>query len=257
MIDMRVTQPNNSYGKGSQGYLVNLRTSALILCWDSTIMNMPLEETAERQAEPRTDEHRLVERCCAGDERAWDALFERYFPLICHVGRQSWGWSMEDAEDVAQGAFVKLVHALPQYRGGSLKSFVLKVAKRHSLDEVDKRTAKMRRAERMTEALDELETLGCAAGQAPEVRANLSCEALLQQLDEILKALPAPCDELIPLRFRDAMSYEEIAAVRAIPFGTAASQLNRCIERLSKAVAAVEVDCEVLEKAALLLEERL
>ena len=57
----------------------------------------------------------LVARARNGDELAWDALVERYAPLIWSVCR-SYRLARPDAEDVAQGVWLYLVGQLDGIR---------------------------------------------------------------------------------------------------------------------------------------------
>src|SRR6058998_148261 len=58
---------------------------------------------------------RLVERCRAGDSRAWDALVRRYERLVYAVAR-SYRLADDDLKDVFQEVFAALVKGLPRLR---------------------------------------------------------------------------------------------------------------------------------------------
>src|SRR5271156_1965460 len=57
----------------------------------------------------------LVTRARAGDKRAWDALVERYAPLIWSICRK-YRLSRDDADDVGQSAWMRLVDQLDKIR---------------------------------------------------------------------------------------------------------------------------------------------
>ena len=57
----------------------------------------------------------LVMRARSGDERSWDALVERYAPLIWSICRR-YRLSCPDAEDVGQNVWLRLVGQLDKVR---------------------------------------------------------------------------------------------------------------------------------------------
>jgi DNA-directed RNA polymerase specialized sigma24 family protein len=77
----------------------------------------PCEPTRE-DVEQRCDEPvviDLVARARGGDKRAWDALVERYAPLIWSICRQ-YRLGRADADDVGQNFWLRLVDHLDQIR---------------------------------------------------------------------------------------------------------------------------------------------
>ena len=59
----------------------------------------------------------LVQRCCGGDDLAWEALVRRFhgriFAVAYHYLRDA-----DEARDMAQEVFVRLYRRLNTYRGG-------------------------------------------------------------------------------------------------------------------------------------------
>jgi RNA polymerase sigma factor (sigma-70 family) len=51
-------------------------------------------------------------------------------------------------------------------------------------------------------------------------------------LNEAVRSLDEPCRQIISLFFFQGRPYKEIAAALAIPEGTVASQLARCVAKL-------------------------
>jgi len=70
--------------------------------------------TDRSRLDPAHDEL-LVERCLAGDERAWEALVRRYERLVYSVGL-SYQLSENDLGDLFQDVFAALVKGLPRLR---------------------------------------------------------------------------------------------------------------------------------------------
>ena len=69
---------------------------------------------AEETREPLED---LVEAAKAGDRAAFDALLTRFEGRALGIARQM-GLSPEDAQDVAQEAFLKLFRYIRRFRSG-------------------------------------------------------------------------------------------------------------------------------------------
>lgn len=69
-----------------------------------------------------TTDEQLVRAVVAGDDAAFNLIFERYRRLVVHlVGR--FFARREEVEDVTQQAFTKIYFALKDFRGGHEKSF--------------------------------------------------------------------------------------------------------------------------------------
>src|SRR5438045_1652523 len=75
----------------------------------------------------------LVARAKAGDRRAWDALVERYAPLIWSICRRH-RLGPADADDVAQSVWLRLVDQLDRVRDpAALPGWLATTARRECL----------------------------------------------------------------------------------------------------------------------------
>src|SRR5437660_8586450 len=76
------------------------------------------EEPAETAPETPTEEMVLVKRACRGDLAAYDELVRRYqeriYATVYHMTSNH-----DDANDLAQEAFIKAFQALKSFKGGS------------------------------------------------------------------------------------------------------------------------------------------
>src|SRR6266566_5419206 len=79
---------------------------------------MVMAQTARRKASKQPDEITLVRRARQGDLAAYDELVQRYqeriYATVYHMTSNH-----EDANDLAQEAFIKAFHALKSFKGGS------------------------------------------------------------------------------------------------------------------------------------------
>jgi RNA polymerase sigma factor (sigma-70 family) len=77
-------------------------------------------------------DHRLLQRCAAGEERAWDELVGRYERLVFSVALKN-GVSREDAADITQLTFVALLESIEVLReDASLPYWLVTVARRQA-----------------------------------------------------------------------------------------------------------------------------
>lgn len=70
------------------------------------------EERTERRPPDDLD---LVERCIAGEQRAWNDLVEKYARLVYSIPRR-YGFCEADADDVFQTVFSIVIKSLPKLR---------------------------------------------------------------------------------------------------------------------------------------------
>ncbi len=177
----------------------------------------------------------LVTRARDGDKQAWDALVERFAPLIwCICGRHRLG--RVDAEDVGQSVWLQLVDQLDKIRDpAALPGWLATAARRECLRVL--RTARGPHAAR--HALD--------AGTIPDDQASTADQELLAAerraaLREAFAHLP-PCDQqLIAALIEDPpVPYAQISARLGIPIGSIGPTRRRCLDKLRRhpAIAAL------------------
>jgi RNA polymerase sigma factor (sigma-70 family) len=177
----------------------------------------------------------LVTRAADGDKRAWDALVERFGPLIWSICRK-YRLSYADAEDVGQNVWLQLTGHLGKIRDpAALPGWLATVTRRECL--------------RVTAAAK----LPVAAGYVldAEIIADERSETAEQELlaaeryaalREAFATLPPPGQRLIALLLQDPpVSYAEISVRLDIPVGSIGPTRRRYLEKLRSypAVAAL------------------
>ncbi len=129
-----------------------------------------------------------------------------------------------DADDVAQDSFVRAFRALPQYRAeASARTWLLAIARRAAADHV--RSARRRR--RLRARLEAHAATELAPGPAPELS------------DLVTRLAPERRDAFVLTQIVGC-SYEEAAAVCAVPVGTIRSRVARAREELVQRARAAE-----------------
>jgi len=174
------------------------------------------------------DEHDLISRSKSGDVEAFNLLVEQYQRLVYNLALRMLG-SAEAAEDASQDTFLSVYRAIGGFRGGSFKSWVLRIAANSCHD-------KLRVARRYR--VVSLDTLMLDPDDLPESNNNESPEdyALRRELgrflSEGLKHLPEDQRLVVVLSDVQGLSYEEVAQVAGCSLGTVKSRLNRGRTRL-------------------------
>lgn len=161
----------------------------------------------------------LVERICQGDGDAAEALVRRWYGPIVRYCRL-WCGSADKAEDLAQETFLKLLRALPRYRGrGKFKSFLYTIADRLCIDE----SRKLRQY-----PLDEQEHLA-------DTRDGIRQAEDRAEVDRLMQALSPEQKRAVALRYGEQMSFRQIAEVTGCTLRTAQSRV-RCALKIMREV---------------------
>lgn len=180
------------------------------------------------------DEAALLERCRRGDVAAFEPLVEKYrervWRLAFHHLRDS-----EEAQDVAQEAFIRAWQALASFRGQSaFYTWLFRITMNVATDRARQRASRARAlgAERVPEEEWERVMIDPAAG--PEQTATRAEQRA--RIRQALATLPEHHRTIIMLSDLEGLSYREIAEVLDIPMGTVMSRLHHARKRLRAAL---------------------
>jgi RNA polymerase sigma-70 factor, ECF subfamily len=87
----------------------------------------------------RLDDRALVDHVRRGDDRAFEALVDRYQPMLVAYARQVMGGAHHDAEEAVQDVFVKALGALrASDRAMALKPWLYAIVRNRCLDQLRK-----------------------------------------------------------------------------------------------------------------------
>lgn len=171
------------------------------------------------QRGPTFADAQLVQRCRAGDERAWHELVEHFSRYVYAIAIQGFRLSPDDAQDAFQDVFLRVYDRLDTLKNDeALRPWIGQLTRRVCLD----RLAAGRRQQtgELREVVDVVETL------------NPLEEAM--DVHDALASLEDPCRELLDRFFARDQSYRTICAALDIPIGTVASRISRCLAKLRK-----------------------
>ena len=170
----------------------------------------------------------LVTRASTGDKQAWDALVERYAPLIWSICGK-YRLSRADAEDVGQNVWLRLAGQLDKIRDPAALPGWLATTTSRECGRV-LRTA--RGPHVPVHALD--------AGNLADQQAGAADQEILAAerhtaLREALTRLPPVGQQLIALLIADPpVPYAEISAKLGIPVGSIGPSRRRCLDKLRR-----------------------
>ena len=160
----------------------------------------------------------LLDRCRAGDERAWETVVDRYAVYVHSIAARAFRLSAADAEDVFQEAFLRTWQNLDRIHDeDALRPWIGQVTRRLCLDRV-------RRVREHADA-DALDARG-------ELDARLDTIEEAIDLQTGLAALSDACRDILDRFFARDQSYATIGDELAVPPGTVASRISRCLGRL-------------------------
>jgi len=175
----------------------------------------------------QADEKDLIQRCKQGDLDAFNELVTRYEKLVFHVAYRLAG-NYDDANDVAQEAFIRVFNSIGTFRGdANFSTWLYRIITNVYLDERKKAKSHMQTS---LEDYIELEESTVTrqiedAGPTPDqVVQDMERDQTLQQA---ILQLPEYQRVMIVLYHTQNKSYEEIAEIMSLPIGTVKSRLNR------------------------------
>ena len=176
-----------------------------------------------------------VTRAANGEEQAWDALVERYAPLIWSICR-SHRLADADAGEVGQRIWRQLVDHLDTVRDpAALPGWLATTTSREC--------ARVQRAARGAHAAGHApDAQATPDHQGPAVEQQLLAAERHAALREALARLPPCCQRLITLLIQDPpLPYATISARLNIPVGSIGPNRGRCLDRLRRdpAIAAL------------------
>jgi RNA polymerase sigma-70 factor (ECF subfamily) len=145
----------------------------------------------------------------------------------------------QDAQDVAQEAYLRAFRFFSGFRGGNARSWLLKIV-RNTCYTWLQANRPLQDAAEFDERL--FPTDSCALNPEEVVLQNDS-NALVRKA---LEKLPSSFREVLILRELEGMSYREIADITGMPAGTVMSSLSRARGRLRQILTApVEIEYQV------------
>ena len=183
------------------------------------------EPAAAAAPPPQPDEAVLVKRARQGDLGAYDELIHRYqeriYATVYHMTSNH-----EDANDLAQEAFIKGFQALKSFKGGSsLYTWVYRIAVNKTINFLKQRKNK---AQMSLDDIDfnaehDPDLVALISDKTPRREVNLA--ELQEKLNVAMQKLSEPHRLVVTLHDVQGLSHEEIAKIMECNIGTVRSRL--------------------------------
>jgi RNA polymerase sigma-70 factor (ECF subfamily) len=171
-----------------------------------------------------TEEAVLIERSQGGDLDAFNALVLAYQGQVYNLCLRMLG-SPQAAEDAAQEAFIAAYRAVPRFRGGRFRAWLLRIAANACYDELRRRRSR-----------PQVPLEAPADDERPSAELPASDEPLEQRAErlELARCLQEGLASLLPdqrlaviLRDVQGLAYEEVAEATGASLGTVKSRISR------------------------------
>jgi RNA polymerase sigma-70 factor, ECF subfamily len=210
-------------------------------------------KTEGRQPDPPGDRSRkelspndrmLIMRAQSGDTSAFNELIQQYEKAVFNFAYRLTS-HYDDANDIAQDAFIRAFSAIHSFRGdASFTTWLFRITTNVFLDERKKRKA------HPVQSLDEFvqheesNLTRQVEDHAPGPEELTTDKERLAVLNRAIHQLPEYQRSMVVMYHLEQKAYEEIAEIMEVPIGTVKSRLNRARIALKELLAG---DRELLE----------
>lgn len=175
---------------------------------------------------------RIIADAQRGDPAAHEALVDRYSGRLYGFFYRLLG-RRDDAEDLMQEVFLRLVRMLAAYRDdGRFEPWLFRIAANLARDRIRSNRRTPLRVSLDGDEADEFAPQADAGDDGPSRRMEREEDA--DRLNAALASLPEWEREVLMLRHFSHMSFKEIADLMGTPLGTALARAHRGLERLKE-----------------------
>jgi RNA polymerase sigma-70 factor (ECF subfamily) len=173
----------------------------------------------------REDDREAIEACRRGEREAFDRLVERYQRDVYRLCYRFVN-NHEDANDLAQDAFIKAYRALDRFRGDSaFATWLYRIAVNGCLNF---RAARKPRADEIPEAL---------VDERPRADEGILSDERSRRVRAAIERLPEKQRATVILKTYHDLSHEEVASVLGSTVGTVKANLFHGLANLKKLLA--------------------
>jgi RNA polymerase sigma-70 factor (ECF subfamily) len=173
------------------------------------------------------DETALIEAAQRGDVHAFNTLVLHYQDAVYGVAYRIMG-DHDSASDAVQEAFISAYEHIKRFRGGSLKSWLMRIVTNACYDELRHRKRRPAAALDVLDYTDPAPLVGRPEG--PEARTERG--ELSEAIQDCINGLPDEQRVIVVLCDVEAYSYQEASDIAGVTLGTVKSRLSRARGRL-------------------------
>ena len=185
--------------------------------------------------EKKQQEHELIVRARAGDQKAFETLLNQYKNLVYAIMLKMVR-NPQEAEDLTQEAFMKAFHAIGAFNEEyAFSTWLMKIATNNCIDFLRKKKLKTYSIDQPIQHKDDAIQVELPTGDPSPERQLLTAEQA-RILRQAIEELPPLYRHVIILRHQEEKSYEEIAEILDVPIGTVKARIFRAREMLNKRI---------------------
>jgi RNA polymerase sigma factor (sigma-70 family) len=166
----------------------------------------------------------LLRAWAEGDGASGEQLYRRHVGLVFAFFRTK---LIDDIEDLVQVTFLTTQHKAPAHRGGSVRAFILGIARYILLEH-------LRTKARQETAIEPLESSISDLVTSPS--SMLRREESHDRLRLALQSLPIDQQIALELRYWHELDMDEIAEIQEVAPGTVRTRLHRAREALGELI---------------------
>ena len=175
------------------------------------------------------NEEALIASARAGNTSAFNTLVRTYQDVAYNVAYRVLGHA-EAAADATQEAFLSAYRALPAFRGGSFRAWLLRIVTNACYDQL--RLKKRRPQTSLDDMVEDSEYASLLVDERGDPEEEVLRSDLAQAITGAISKLPLDQRVVLVLSDVQGLSYDEIAAATGASLGTVKSRLSRARTRL-------------------------
>lgn len=180
---------------------------------------------------PAADERALVDRCQKGDHGAFRVLVEAHMRQAYDLAF-SFVQSHDDADDVAQEAFVKAYRSISTFRADAgFSTWLYRIVTNLALDKLRQRQRTARRRVPLSDPM--------VAQISNSTDAAVNGD-LQRQIEQALHTLPTLQRAVVILRHMDGLSTKQVSGILNCSEGTVKTHLYRGLRKMQKLLHHIE-----------------
>lgn len=206
-------------------------------------MKRPIDVKLEVDAE---SEAHLISRCLRGETTAWDKLFNRHYAPTCSFVLQlGFHFTLQDAEEISQEAFLSVVRNLRSFRGScQFQTWLFRIAANKAKDYRQRLLAAKRGGGQEPLSIHQEDSqTGCTlelVSNTPHPGSALLEAERFALMGEALEKLNGSCREIIELRYFGELSHEEISKVLGLNTKTVSTRLSASLAKLKRNIDRID-----------------
>ena len=182
------------------------------------------------------DEKALLERIRRGDESGFEEIVREHTGKLVGLAWRLVG-TREDAEELAQEAFLRLHRSLPDFRGDSLiGTWLYRTTTRLAIDFLRRERIK-RKVFFFRQDNDSADPVELASDNRQNPGQEFQTQEAMRLLRRSLQKLSSRQQVIFTLRHYEGLALKEIAEHLGLKTGTVKAHLHRAVTRLRKDLA--------------------